>query len=342
MEKGRKANKNISLKKERLGRIVMSYVAKRLVQIPIVVFLVVTLGFVLLKTAPGDPVSLFAGEGASPQYLETIRKAYGLDKPILEQYKTYITGIFVGDWGFSLTFERPVLTVIMERIPLTLLLSFTAFGISIPLGVVLGMIAALRRNSPVDSFLSSFATFFDSVPAFIIGLLLLYALSVSLGILPLGGFMTVGVVYGSLVERLLDLLLHLALPATSLALIWMAGYTRVIRNTMIEALLSDYVRAAVSRGIKHTRIVFKHALRNSILSIVTLAGVQVGYMLGGVILTETVFSWFGIGHLVVQAVSFRDYPLLMGVLFFSSIWVTVVNLLVDVIYCVVDPRVRLS
>jgi peptide/nickel transport system permease protein len=342
MEKGRKANKNISVRKERPGRTVMSYVAKRLVQIPIVVFLVVTLGFVLLKTAPGDPVSLFAGEGASPQYLETIRKAYGLDKPILEQYKSYITGIFVGDWGFSLTFERPVLTVIMERIPLTLLLSFTAFGISIPLGVVLGMVAALKRNSPIDSFLSSFATFFDSVPAFIIGLLLLFALSVSLGILPLGGFMTVGVVYGSLVERLLDLLLHLALPATSLALIWMVGYTRVMRNTMIEALLSDYVRAAVSRGIKHTRIIFKHALRNSILSIVTLAGVQVGYMLGGVILTETVFSWFGIGHLVVQAVSFRDYPLLMGVLFFSSIWVTVVNLLVDVIYCVVDPRVRLS
>ena len=340
--KEHEAVKGTSLRKGNSGLAAMSYVAKRLVQIPIVVFLVVTLGFVLLKTAPGDPVSLFAGEGASPQYLEMVRKAYGLDKPILEQYKSYITGIFVGDWGFSLTFERPVLTVIMERIPLTLLLSFTAFGISIPLGVVLGMIAALRRNSPVDSFLSSFATFFDSVPAFIIGLLLLYALSVSLGILPLGGFMTVGVVYGSLVERLLDLLLHLALPATSLALIWMAGYTRVIRNTMIEALLSDYVRAAVSRGIKHTRIVFKHALRNSILSIVTLAGVQVGYMLGGVILTETVFSWFGIGHLVVQAVSFRDYPLLMGVLFFSSIWVTVVNLLVDVIYCVVDPRVRLS
>jgi len=320
----------------------MSYVAKRLVQVPVVVFVVVTLGFVLLKTAPGDPVSLFAGEGASPQYLETIRKAYGLDKPILEQYKSYITGIFVGDWGFSLTYERPVLTVIMERIPLTLLLSFAAFGISIPLGVVFGVVAALRRNSPVDSFLSSFATFFDSVPAFIIGLLLLYAFSVALGLLPLGGFMTIGVVYGSFVEKLLDLLWHLMLPATSLALIWMVGYTRVMRNTMIEALLSDYVRAAISRGIKHTTIVFKHALRNSILSIVTLAGVQVGYMLGGVILTETVFSWFGIGHLIVQAVSFRDYPLMMGILFFSSIWVAIVNLMVDVIYCVVDPRVRLS
>jgi len=154
--------------------------------------------------------------------------------------------------------------------------------------------------------------------------------------------MTVGTVYGSLTERLLDLLAHLVLPATSLALIWMVGYTRVIRNTMIEALQSDYVRAAVSRGIRHTNIIFKHALRNSILSVVTLAGVQVGYMLGGVILTETVFSWFGIGHLVVQAVSFRDYPLLMGLLFFSAIWVAIVNLFVDVIYSVVDPRVRLT
>jgi peptide/nickel transport system permease protein len=320
----------------------MSYVAKRLIQIPIVVFLVVTLGFVLLKVAPGDPVSLFAGEGASQQYLETIRKAYGLDKPIIEQYKNYMAGIFTGDWGYSITFERPVLRVIMERVPLTLLLSFTAFGISIPLGVALGIIAALKKSSPIDSFLSSFATFFDSVPAFIIGLFLLYVLSLYLGAFPLGGFMTVGIIYRNFAERIFDVLAHLVLPATSLALIWMAGYTRVTRNMMIEAIQSDYVRAAVARGIGRRSIILKHALRNSILSVVTLAGVQVGYMLGGVILTETVFSWFGIGHLIMQAVSFRDYPLMMGILFFSSIWVAVVNLIVDAIYCVVDPRVRLT
>ena len=319
----------------------MSYVVKRVIQIPFVVFTVVTLGFIILKVAPGDPVALFAGEGADPAYLELIRKAYGLDKPIFEQYVTYITGIFTGNWGYSLSFERPVLTVIMERLPLTILLSITAFVLAIPIGVILGIIAALKRNSIIDSLICSFTTFFNSIPAFIIGLLLLFTFSVNLKLLPLGGFMTTGVTYANFMKRFVDLIRHLILPATSLALVWMVGYARVTRNTFIEALLSNYVRAAISRGIEQRKIIFRHALRNSIISVVTLAGVQVGYMLGGVILTETIFSWPGIGSLVVQAVSFRDYPLLMGILFFSSIWVSIVNIAVDLIYTIVDPRVRL-
>ena len=319
----------------------MSYVVKRVIQIPFVVFTVVTLGFIILKVAPGDPVALFAGEGADPAYLELIRKAYGLDKPIFEQYVAYITGIFTGNWGYSLSFERPVLTVIMERLPLTILLSITAFVLAIPIGVILGIIAALKRNSIIDSLICSFTTFFNSIPAFIIGLLLLFTFSVNLELLPLGGFMTTGVTYANFMKRFVDLIRHLILPATSLALVWMVGYARVTRNTFIEALLSNYVRAAISRGIEQRKIIFRHALRNSIISVVTLAGVQVGYMLGGVILTETIFSWPGIGSLVVQAVSFRDYPLLMGILFFSSIWVSIVNIAVDLIYTIVDPRVRL-
>ncbi len=188
---------------------------------------------------------------------------------------------------------------------------------------------------------SGFATFFNSVPAFIVGLVLLYAFAVMLKILPLGGFLTVGATFTSLAAKLWDLLKHLILPAVSLALIWMVGYTRVMRNTMVDSLLSDYVRAATSRGITRRRVVYRHAFRNSILSIVTLAGIHVGYMIGGVILTETVFSWAGIGQLVVQAVHFRDYPLLLGILFFSSIWVGLVNLLVDAVYVSIDPRVKL-
>lgn len=319
----------------------MSYVIKRVVQIPIVVFAVVTLGFIILKLAPGDPVALFAGEGADPAYLELIKKAYGLDKPIFEQYVTYITGIFTGNWGYSLSFERPVLTVLTERLPLTVLLSITAFVLAFPMGVVLGVIAALKRNSIIDSLICSFTTIFNSIPAFIIGLLLLFTFSVTLKLLPLGGFTTINVTYVNFMEGVIDLLRHLILPATSLALIWMVEYARVTRNTFIEALLSDYVKAAISRGVKQRKIIFKHALRNSIIPVITLAGVQVGYMLGGVILTETVFAWPGIGRLVVQAVSFRDYPLLMGILFISSIWVSIVNITVDLIYRIVDPRVRL-
>jgi len=320
----------------------VSYFVKRLIQIPFVVVVVVTLGFILLKVAPGDPVSMFAGDGATQEYLEAIKKAYGLDKPVIEQYFIYMRGILKGNWGHSLSFDRAVLTVIMERIPYTLLLAFAGFLIAVPMGILLGVIAAIKRSSPIDSFVSGFSTFFNSVPAFIFGLILLYAFAVYWKILPLGGIQTVGVSFPSYAAKLIDLLRHLVLPAISLALIWMVGYARVMRNTMVESLLSDYVRAAVSRGISHGRVIFRHAFRNSILSVVTLAGVHVGYMIGGVILTETVFSWFGIGNLVIQAVSFRDYPLLMGILFFSSIWVAVVNLLVDAIYVTIDPRVRLG
>jgi len=156
-----------------------------------------------------------------------------------------------------------------------------------------------------------------------------------------GGFQTIGKSFANPFAFLADMSKYLVLPATSLALIWMVGYARVMRNTMIDSLLSDYVRAATARGIDRRRVIFVHAFRNSILSIITLAGVHVGYMIGGVILTETVFSWFGIGHLVVKAVALRDYPLLMGILFFSSVWVGFINLLVDAVYVVVDPRVRL-
>ena len=320
----------------------MSYLIKRLIQIPLVVILVVTFGFILLKISPGDPVSMFAGEGSTPEYLEMIRKAYGLDQPVSKQYTLYMLGILKGNWGHSLSYDRPVLTVIMERIPYTLLLSFAAFFIAVPLGILLGVIAAMRRGSSIDSGVSGFSTFFNSVPAFIFGLILLYVFAVYLKVLPLGGFQTVGASFPNAAAQLLDVLIHLILPSISLALIWMVGYARVMRNTMVEALLSDYVRAAVSRGISRRRVIFRHAFRNSILSVVTLAGVHVGYMIGGVILTETVFSWFGIGNLVVQAVSFRDYPLLMGILFFSSIWVALVNLVVDAVYVTIDPRVRLG
>ncbi len=319
----------------------MPYLVRRLLQIPIVVFLVVSLGFILLKLAPGDPVAMFAGEGATPAYLELIKKTYGLDKPVPEQYLSYIRGIFTGDWGYSLSFERPVLRVILERMPYTLVLSFAAFLLAVPVGVLLGMAASMRRGSPLDSFISAFATLFNSVPAFIIGLVLLFVFAVWLRVLPVGGFQTIGKSFASPVGYLVDMGKYLILPATSLALIWMVGYARVMRNTMIDSLLSDYVRAATARGIDRRRVVFVHAFRNSILSIVTLGGVHVGYMIGGVILTETVFSWFGIGHLVVKAVSLRDYPLLMGILFFSSVWVGFINLLVDAVYVVVDPRVRL-
>jgi len=319
----------------------VQYLVRRLLQIPIVVFLVVSLGFILLKVAPGDPVAMFAGEGATPAYLEMIKKSYGLDKPVSEQYLSYILGIFTGHWGYSLSFERPVLRVILERMPYTLVLSFAAFLLAVPLGILLGVVASMRRSTPLDSFISGFATLFNSVPAFIIGLVLLFVFAVWLRILPVGGFQTIGKSFANPFAFLADMSKYLVLPATSLALIWMVGYARVMRNTMIDSLLSDYVRAATARGIDRRRVIFVHAFRNSILSIVTLAGVHAGYMIGGVILTETVFSWFGIGHLVVKAVSFRDYPLLMGILFFSSVWVGVINLLVDAVYVVVDPRVRL-
>lgn len=319
----------------------MHYLLKRLIQIPVLVIVVVILGFFLLKAAPGDPATMFAGEGATPEYLEMIRHEYGLDKPVLEQLITYLQGIIVGDWGYALSFESPVLEVILDRLPYTLLLSFSSFLLAVPIGVLLGMIGALRRNTAVDYVIAGFSAAFNSIPAFIIGLLIMFVFSVQLKWLPLGGVFTIGADFDTKIGVLFDVIKHLILPALSLSLIWMVGYTRVMRNTMIEALLSDYIRASTARGISRVRIVFKHAFRNSILSIVTLAGIHVGYMLGGVILTETVFSWYGIGSLVVESVAYRDYPLLMGLLFFSAIWVGLTNLFVDLFYTTIDPRVKL-
>ncbi|MEM3871687.1 MAG: ABC transporter permease [Nitrososphaeria archaeon] len=315
---------------------------RRVLQIPLVVFIVVSFGFIILHIAPGDPLIYFAGESASPEYLETIKEAYGLDKPIFDQYIRYVRGAFIGDWGYSLTFEAPVINVILYRIPLTLLLTFTAFIISITVGVGLGIGAALKRYSAIDTLVRAFTTIFNSVPPFIIGLLLIYIFSVSLGICPLGGFRSLTAIYKNPIEEIMDIVWHLILPSISLALIWMAAYTRTTRNTLIEALLSNYVRAAISRGVNKRRIVLNHALRSVFLPIVTLAGVQIGYMMGGVILTETIFSWPGIGSLVMQSVVYRDFPLLMGVLFFSSIWVAITNLLVDISYMILDPRVRIQ
>ncbi len=285
---------------------------------------------------------MFAGDGATPEYLEMVKKEYGLDKPLFEQLVNYLKGILTGNWGYSISFERPVLTLILERLPYTLLLSFSGFLLAVPMGLLLGMIGALKRNTNIDYAIAGFAASFNSIPAFIIGLLILFLFAVQLKWLPLGGVFTVGVEHETFLTEFIDISKHLILPAFSLSLIWMVGYTRVIRNTMIEALLSDYVRAATARGISRVRIIFKHAFRNSILAIVTLAGVHVGYMLGGVILTETVFSWYGIGNLVVESVAYRDYPLLMGLLFFSAIWVGLTNLLVDIFYTTIDPRVTLK
>lgn len=320
---------------------VSTYVLKRLLSAVPALVAILLFSFLLIRLAPGDPAVLMAGEGATPEYIENIRKAYGLDKPLHEQLLIYLSNIIRGEWGYSLSFNRPVVDVILERIPPTLLLVGTGIVISLVLGVLLGVIASIKRNTIIDSLISSLALVFYSLPAFVIAQLLIYIFAIVLRIFPLSGILSIGITYINVFDYIRDLLWHLVLPATTLSLLLMATYVRITRASMIEALLSNYIIAAKSRGLNPRTVIFKHALKNAMLPIVTVAGIQFGTMIGGVVITETVFSWPGVGRLTVEAVQYRDYPLLMGIFLLSAISVIIANLITDIIYTVVDPRVKL-
>jgi len=320
---------------------VSTYVLKRLLSAVPALVAILLFSFLLIRLAPGDPAVLMAGEGATPEYIENIRKAYGLDKPLHEQLLIYLSNIIRGEWGYSLSFNRPVVDVILERIPPTLLLVGTGIVVSLVLGVLLGVIASIKRNTIIDSLISSLALVFYSLPAFVIAQLLIYIFAIVLRIFPLSGILSIGITYTNAFDYIRDLLWHLVLPATTLSLLLMATYVRITRASMIEALLSNYIIAAKSRGLNPRTVIFKHALKNAMLPIVTVAGIQFGTMIGGVVITETVFSWPGVGRLTVEAVQYRDYPLLMGIFLLSAISVIIANLITDIIYTVVDPRVKL-
>ena len=290
-------------------------------------WLVLTLVFLLIHIVPGDPVEQMLGEGANLSQIAELRHALGLDQPLLRQYGHYLGQIVRGDLGHSFKFQAPVRQVIFERYPATLELAFLALLVCAALAIPAGVWAAYRRGSNADRAVGVFSLLGLAVPNFALGPLLIVLFSIQLGWLPVSGRGGV---------------LNYILPAATLGAALAAILTRMVRGAMLEELSSDYVRTARAKGLPTSVVLVRHALRNALIPIITILGLQFGTLLAGTIVTETIFSWPGIGRLTVQAISSRDYPLLQGCILVIALSYVLVNLLTDVLYALIDPRVRLS
>jgi peptide/nickel transport system permease protein len=323
----------------------LSYFASRLSKAIIVVLGVVILNFLLIRMAPGDPASVMAGEaGASdPAYVEQLRREFGLDKPVYVQLGIYLKGITHLDLGFSYRERVPVLNLILDRLPATLLLMGCAFLFSVALGMLAGVIAARARYEGkrrwLDSTIMSGALLIYATPQFWLALLAVIFFSLTLGWLPPFGMETVASTLTGW-ARVGDIAQHLVLPTVSLGCFFMAIYARLTRASMLEVLGMDFIKTARAKGVPVQQIIRRHALRNALLPVITFAGIQLGQMAGGAVLTETVFGWPGIGRLMFDALVARDYQLLLGVFLVTSTMVVVFNLITDLIYRFVDPRIQ--
>lgn len=303
---------------------------------------VLALNFMLIHAAPGDPALVIAGEmgGADEAAMAQIRQAYGLDKPLLQQFATYIGKSVRGDLGISYTFNRPVLDLILDRIGPTVLLVLVALFSAIVIGTLLGVWASRRPDSLGSGAITIFSLIGYSMPVFWTGILLVILFGKVWPIMPIAGMRDVRMMGAGPWQNALDVAHHLVLPAITLGIIYLAQYSRLSRTSMLEVLGSDYIRTARAKGLSESVVTYKHALRNAMMPLVTIAGLQFGNLISGAVLVETVFSWPGLGTLALDAILGRDYPTLLGVLTFSAMLVIVANLLTDLSYRWIDPRLR--
>jgi peptide/nickel transport system permease protein len=301
------------------------------------------LNFFLLRLAPGDAAQVIAGEAgsASPEFIAALRQQFGLDQPLLQQFGTYLLNLARLDLGHSFRHGLPVLELIAQRLPATLLLMGASIAFALLVGVALGVLAAYKPGSWLDVLISGLALLFFATPLFWIGLMLIVVFSVLLAWLPVGGMFNLAAGYTGWAHAL-DVLRHLVLPAVTLGLFYMAVYVRLTRASLIEVQRQDFVRTAVAKGAGPARVLLRHVLRNALLPVLTVLGVQLGSVIGGAVLVETVFSWPGLGRLAFEALGQRDFNLLLGILLCSSAVVIVSNALVDFLYTRLDPRIRLA
>jgi peptide/nickel transport system permease protein len=315
----------------------------RLLQAVPVVLGVVVLNFLLLQLAPGDAATVLAGEagGAPPEYVAELRARFGLDQPMLVQLGLYLKNILLLDLGYSFRNNAPVLDLILERLWPTLLLMGATFILSVGGGVAVGLLAALWVRTWRDHLISVVAVIAYATPLFWIGLMLILVFSIWLDWFPTSGMEDV-VAFNEGWARVIDIAHHLVLPTVTLSLFYLALYTRLMRATVLEQRGAEYVTTARAKGLTEGRITMRHILRNALLPVVTMAGVQIGALLGGSVVVETVFAWPGLGQLAFQSLFARDFNLLLGIFFLSACLVVIVNLMVDVIYVLLDPRIRVG
>jgi peptide/nickel transport system permease protein len=315
-------------------------IARRALHAVPLVFGVVTLTFLLIHAAPGDPVYMMAGDGGDAAYYAAMRAHYGLDRPLAEQYVRYLRSVAVGDFGFSYAYQEPVFAIVREHLPATLLLSGSAFVLAVIVGLAVGLLSASAPDSPMDVALRTLTALLYSAPVFWIGQLLLLAFAVGWPLFPVGGIRSVRESTGGAI-RMGDLVWHLALPAAALTIGFFAPIARVARASLIVERCREYIRAVRARGVSPAALLVRHALPNALLPIVTVTGHEAGVLITAAGLTEAVFGWPGIGHLLLEASTARDYPLIIAILLTSSLVVVLANVVTDAAYAWLDPRVEI-
>ena len=322
---------------------IIRYVSRRVFQGVPIILAIIIINFFLLNLAEGDAVDVLAGEAgsATPEYMAQLRAKFGLDQPLPVQLLVYLKNVLALDLGYSFRHDMPVSDLIFDRFFATGLLMTCTILLAVGFGVLLGLLAAMRLNTWKDAVITVFALITYATPLFWVGLMMIVVFSLKLGWLPTSGMENVAAFYEGW-DRAKDIAVHLILPTVTLSLFYLALYTRMMRASMLEQYGQDYVVTARAKGLTERRITFVHVLRNALLPVVTMAGVQVGALIGGSVIVESVFAWPGLGMLAFESLFARDLNLLLGIFMLSSILVIVVNLIVDIIYCFLDPRIEVS
>jgi len=309
------------------------YIIRRIFDLLPTIFVVAVIVFIVTRMIPGDPASVMLGPQASVEDIEALRQKLGLNEPLYMQFFQYIGNLLQGNLGISYTYNEPIMSLIMDRFPNTVILAISALIIAVIIGIPAGIISAAKQNSLLDYSVMLISLIGVSMPIFWLGVMLVLYFSVNLGWFPATGM-------GTLEEGFIPYIKHLILPSITLATIPMATFARITRSSMLEVISHDYIKTARSKGLGEFWVICKHAFKNALTPILTVLGMQISMMLGGAVLTETIFSWPGMGRLIVDAIDKRDFVVVQGTVLFIAVIFVVVNLLVDILYKVVNPRVN--
>ena len=309
------------------------FIIKRIAATIPVMAVVALFVFLMLRLSPGDPAAVIAGDYASPEDIAKIRTQLGLDQPIIVQFSTWVWSLMQGNLGISIFSNLPVTKLIAQRLEPTLMLSLTTLIFAMVVAVPIGVIAAWKAGTWVDRLIMVFAVFGFSVPVFVLGYMMIFSFSMELGILPVQG-------YKSPFDDLWQFVRHITLPTITLSVIYIALIARITRASMLEVLEEDYIRTARAKGQTESRVLISHALKNASLPVVTIIGLMFGTLLGGAVITETIFTWPGEGLLTIQAIKNRDYTLVQASVLLVSVSFVFINLLVDILYTILDPRIK--